>query len=219
LLRKVVLLASVAALFGGSLFISGSANAAGPPPVDATHYKITCDTLLKGSAKFKPPLHLGGTTTPALTQVKGTLSGCTATPDGTNPAVTVVSGGVSGVINGANNDCLALLGPSTATGTLTIKWKTSGDQKMTSSTTVITITSGDISGGTATPFGDSATYGQFNINNTTQTGPFGGPSGTGAASFTKSLTAEGLTSLGAQCGDPVKGLKQVTLGSTETSLG
>jgi hypothetical protein len=209
-------LASVAALFGGSLFISGSAHAS-DPPIDATHYKVTCDTLTKGVAKFKPALHLGGTVAPAITQVKGTLSGCTATPDGSNPAVTVVSGSVSGLINGANNDCLALLGPSTATGTLTIKWKTV--EKLVSATTVITITSGDISGGTNTPFADSATYGQFNIGSTTQTGPFGGPSGTGAASFTHSLTAQGITALGAQCGDPVKGLKQVNLGSTEASLG
>ncbi len=212
--RKITVLGGIATLIGGSLLV-GSAGAAGPPPIDATNYTIKCDTFTKATAGFKPSLVLGGTLPDAI-KIKGTLSGCVATPNGANPAVTVVSGSVSGLLNATNNDCLSLLGPSTAAGTLTIKWKTV--EKLSSATTTITIGSGDVSGGTATPFADTATYGQFNIASTTQTGPFGGPTGTGAASSTKALTVEGITALGGACADP-KGLKAVNFGPTEVNLG
>lgn len=212
--RKITMLGGIATLIGGSLLV-GSAGAAGPPPIDATHYAIKCDTFTKATAGFKPSLVTGGALPDAI-KIKGTLSGCIATPDGANPAVTVVSGSVSGLLNAANNDCLSLLGASTAAGPLTIKWKTV--EKLVSATTTITVTSGDVVGGTLAPFGDAATYGSFNIAGTTQTGPFSGPSGTGAASFTKALTVEGFNALLGFCNDP-KGLKAVNFGSTEISLG
>jgi hypothetical protein len=159
---------------------------------------------------------LAGGGGPTVTTIKGTVEGCTATPNDSNPAVTVVSGSVKGTVTASDNGCLSLLGPSNATGTITITWKTV--PALTNAKTVITINSGNISGGTATPFGDGATYGKFDISGTSQTGAFGGPSGTGAASFTHSLTVEGLNSLTPACSG-AKGLKGVTLGSTELSLG
>src|SRR5690349_15063989 len=89
---------------GAALLCGGLLATPAQAQIDATHYTVSCDTLTKGSAKFIPPLHLGGTTTPASTKVKGTLSGCTATPDGANPAITVISGSVSGLLTNANND-------------------------------------------------------------------------------------------------------------------
>jgi hypothetical protein len=214
MLHKVSLLG--AALVGGSLLVSTGAFA---QTVDATHYTIVCDTFSKASAGFKPSLVIGGALTPESVKLKGTLSGCTATPDGSNPPITVVSGSVSGLLTGGTNDCLSLLGPSMAAGTITIKWKVASPVKLTSATTTITVTSGDISGGTSTPFADAASYGSFSISSTTQTGPFGGPSGTGAASFTKALTVEGVTNLGSQCAPGGKGLKAVNFGPTEVNLG
>jgi hypothetical protein len=208
-------LASLGALAAGSLFIAAGSAHASDPPIDATNYTVKCTTLTKGTVGFAPPLHLGGAL-PNTTKVKGTLSGCTATPAPGGDPVTVISGSVSGLINGTN-DCAALLGPSTATGTITIKWKTV--QKLSNAATVVTIGSGDVSGGLANPFADAATYGKFSISGTSQTGPFSGPSGNGAASSTQSLTVQDVGVLGAQCNDPIKGLKGVNLGPTEISLG
>jgi hypothetical protein len=84
-------------------------------------------------------------------------------------------------------------------------------------TTTITIASGNIVGATNSPFSDSATYGQFNISGAAQSGSFGG-SDSGASSFTHALTVEDAGYLLAQ-GTSAKGLKAVTLGSSEISLG
>jgi hypothetical protein len=213
LFRKLVLLGSTAALLAGSLMVGGVAHAGATQ--DVSHYTVSCDTMQKGTVGFKPSLLLGGTT-PEVVSIKGTLNGCTATPDGSNPAVTVVSGSVKGSLTGGTNDCLSLLGPSTATGTLTITWKTV--PAITQKSTVVTISGGNVSGGTANPFSDSATYGEFNISGAAVSGAFLGADN-GASSVTHSLTAEGVGFLGANCTPPAKGLKAVTLGSTETNFG
>jgi len=196
--------------------MTGFGAQAAAAKVDATNYTVSCDTLIKGAVQFKPTLTLSGGGGATATTIKGTLEGCNATPNDSNPAVTVISGSVKGLVTAPDNGCLSLLGPSSATGTITITWKTV--PALTNAKTVITINNGNISGGTITPFGDSATYGKFDISGTSQTGAFGGPSGTGAASFTHSLTVEGVNTLTASCSG-AKGLKGVTLGSTELSLG
>jgi hypothetical protein len=217
LFRKIALLGSTAALVAGSVFLGAGAHAAAPP-IDATHYTVSCDTITGGSVGFKPSLVIGGSSA-SVASIKGTLSGCSATPDGGNPPVTVVSGSVKGSLSTPTNDCLSLLGPSTATGSITIKWKVGTGQKLTNATTTITVGSGNVSGGTANPFSDGATYGQFGIGGTSQTGPFSGPSGTGAASFTKALTVQGVGALTPQCTPGSKGLKAINLGSGEVNLG
>ena len=217
MLRKIALFGGTAALIGG--FVVGSAQA-GAPPQDTSHYTVVCDTFSKASVGFKPSLTLAGTGAPSdVATIKGTLTGCVATPDGTNPAITVISGGVKGTLTTTqanSNSCLSLLGPlPNTTGTITITWKT--DLPMVSKTTVITVGSGDLTGGQLSPFGDAASFGEFSLAGTTQTGAFGGPSGTGAASFTKALTTGGVTGLAATCATTA-GLKAVTLGSTEINL-
>lgn len=122
--------------------------------VDATHYTIVCDTLTKAPSGSSPRSYSGGAVPLEQTKIKGTLSGRTATPDGTNPAITVLSGSVSGLLNSTNNGCLSLLAPFTATGTITIKWKVASPIKLTNATTTITIASGNVVGGTLDVFGD-----------------------------------------------------------------
>jgi len=215
MLHKVALF-GITALVGG--LVVGSAGVTMAQTVDATHYTIVCDTLSKGTIGFKPSLLIPGGTVPLeQTKIKGTLSGCTATPDGTNPAITVVSGSVSGLLNGTTNSCTGLLGPSPATGTITIKWKVASPVKLLNATTTITVASGNTVGGTSPVFGDSAMYGSFTISGTTQTGPFSGPSGTGAASVTKAVTVQGEGALAAACVN-IKGLKAANLGPTELKL-
>jgi hypothetical protein len=198
-----------------SLLVSGStASAAGT--LDATNYTVKCDTLTKGRVGFAPPLKLGGAL-PETTKVKGSLSGCVATPAPGGDHVTVLSGSISGLITGGTNDCLSLLGPSAATGTITIKWKTV--PALINATTVVTLSAGTVSGGTANPFlPNTATYGKFTIFGASQTGAFGGPSGTGAASSTTALTTQDINVLGAQCA-AITGMKAVNLGVTTVSLG
>jgi hypothetical protein len=199
----------------GVLASGAAAYAAGT--IDATHYTVSCDTLSKGSVGFKPALFFGGAA-PSSTKLKGTLSGCVATPDGTNPAVTVISGSVSGLLTTPNNDCGGLVGPSATTGMITIKWKTT--PALANATTTITVASGNVSGGTAAPLPpDTAQYGLFTISGTSQTGAFGGASGTGALSTTRALTVQGIINLATNCAPPpAKGLKAVNLGPTSIIL-
>jgi hypothetical protein len=215
MLHKVALF-GITALVGG--FVVGSAGVATAQTVDATHYTISCDTLNKGTIGFKPSLLIPGGTVPVESiKLKGALAGCTATPDGSNPPITVLSGSVSGLLSSTSNSCTSLLGPSTATGTITIKWKVASPIKLTNATTTITVASGNISGGTLSPFGDAATYGMFTISGTSQTGPFGGPSGTGASSVTKALTVQGVGALTAPCTSAI-GLKAANIGPTDLNL-
>ena len=205
----------IAALLGG--FVVAGAGVATAQTVDATHYTIACDTLNKGSLGFKPSLLIPGGAASELIKLKGSLAGCTATPDAGNPAITVVSGSISGLLTGSTNSCTSLLGPSDAAGTITIKWKVAAPIQLLNATTTITVASGHIAGGTLTPFGDTASYGMFTVSGAPQTGPFGGPSGTGAASVTKALTVQGAGGLAALC-TSTTGLKAANLGPTELLL-
>jgi len=208
LFRKVALLASTTALIAGSLFMGTGAHA-GAPPVDATHDTVSCATIQKGVVKFKPSL-MSASTGPDTISVQGVLQGCT-----TNDAnITSISGQFKGTLTNSSNGFLSLLGPSTATGTITITWKTV--PALTVKTSTITISSGDVSGATNSPFGDSATYGQFDISNVGVAGSFLG-NDNGASSVTHAMTVEDAGFLAAQGFGP--GLKGVTLGSGEINLG
>jgi hypothetical protein len=209
LFRKVALLASITALVAGSLFMGTGAHASAPP-VDATHDTVTCATIQKGVVKFKPPL-TASDNGPATISVQGVLQGC-ATNDAN---ITSISGQFKGTLSSPSSAFTSLLGPSMATGTITVSWKTV--PALTVKTTTITISSGDVSGATNSPFGDGATYGQFDINGAAVTGSFLG-NDNGASSVTHAMTVEDAGFLAAQ-GFGVKGLKQVTLGSGEIKLG
>jgi hypothetical protein len=212
MLRKVALFGGIAALVG-----LGSAGVATAQTVDATHYTIACDTINKGSIGFKPALLLPGGPATELISLKGSLAGCTATPDGTNPAITVLGGSIKGLLTGTTNTCTSLLGPSTATGSIVIKWKVAAPIKLLNAATTITIASGNIVGGTSMPFPpDTTSYGLFTLAGASQTGAFGGPSGTGAASITKAITTQGVGALTPLCTG--LGIKAVNIGPTELNL-
>jgi hypothetical protein len=188
----------------------GSVAHASAPPVDASHDTVACDTLLKGTVGFKPSLTASGGSPDVIT-IKGSLTGCSTNDSN----ITSISGSVKGTLNSPTNGFTSLLGPSSATGTITITWKTV--PALVSKTTTITIAAGNIVGSTNSPFSDSATYGEFSISGSTQTGSFDG-SDNGASSFTHALTVEGITQLAAE-GTGIKGIKAVTIGSAEVSLG
>jgi hypothetical protein len=107
--------------------------------VDVSNSTVTCNSVLKGSLKFVPSFVNGGTATSVLVKVKGKLGGCFS-----SAPVTIPDGksSFSGTLTLPSNDCATLLGPSTATGTITAKWK--ADQPITPSTSTITISSGDL---------------------------------------------------------------------------
>jgi hypothetical protein len=211
LFRKVALLASTTALVAGSLFMGTGAHA-GAPPVDATTSTVSCATIQKGVVKFKPPLVSSSTGSDTIS-VQGVLQGCTTN----NGAISSISGQFKGTLNSPTNGFLDLLGPSNATGTITITWKTV--PALTVKTSTITISSGDVSGATNQPFGNGANdpaYGQFDISNVTVAGSFAGNDG-GASSVTHAMTVEDAGFLATEGFGP--GLKSVTLGSGVINLG
>ncbi len=91
-------------------------------------YSLSC-TQFSGSVKFSPPLKVSTTTFAETATVKGSFSGCTATPPSGGPAVTVASGKLSGTLALPNNGCEQLLNPAVghlkAKGTLTAAWSAS----------------------------------------------------------------------------------------------
>ena len=186
-----------AAGFSASLITGGTAVALTPsqaPPRAAAPAEVTAlvanNTLL-----------ISGTNGPDVITVKGALEGCSTN----DPNITSITGSIKGTLNAPSSSFTSLLGPSAATGTITVTWKTV--PALVTKTTTITISSGDIVGGTNSPFGDSASYGQFNISGATQTGSFGGGDN-GASSFTKALTVEGFGTLAAE--GTGAGIKAVT---------
>jgi hypothetical protein len=209
-IRQTVLIGTTAALIGGGLFIRAVEASGGQ---DVSHYTVSCDTTTKSKISFVPPLLIGGSS-PEVTKIKGTLSGCFATPDGTNPPITVLSGAVSGTLTSPTNDCTSnLLGPTTTTGSITIKWKTV--PAITPNTTTLTLASGNLSGITDSPFGDTSTYLGFNLSGAAVSGAFLGAD-SGASSFTNALTVQGINVVEAEC--TFGGLKGLNFGPAETNL-
>jgi hypothetical protein len=209
LFRKIALLGSTAALLAGSLMVGGLAHA-GAPPVNASGDTVSCNTILKGVVGFKPALTASGTAADVIS-VKGSLAGCT-----TNDAnITSISGSFKGTLNSPTSSFLSLLGPSSATGSIVVTWKTV--PALVTKTTTVTIVAGNVNGATNSPFGDAATYGQFDISGAAVTGSFlGGDNG--ASSVTHALTTQDAGYLLA-VGSSATGLKGVNLGVGEISFG
>jgi hypothetical protein len=147
---------------------------------------------------------------PTTIKIKGALSGCF-----TNDAnITSISGSVKGVLTSPTSSFTGLLGPSPATGTITIKWKTV--PALVTNTTTLTISAGNVVGGTLSPFGDAATYGLFSISGAVVSVSFlGGDNG--ASSFINALTLQDAGAILA-IGSSGSGIKILNLGSTETNL-
>jgi hypothetical protein len=204
-------LGAVVVLVGG--FLTRAADAA-TTVEDVSQYTIVCDTLTKGQVTFKPSLVMGGSL-PTVAKLTGTLSGCNVS--GIH-GVRIDSGAVSGILTSTTNDCLNLFGVPAVTGTIIIKWKAASGFSISPASTIITISTGNVYGGTATPFFGGATYGTFGfISGTAVNGAFLGTDN-GASSFADSITVQGFGTLTPACSS-LKGLKTINFGSSHLNLG
>lgn len=207
MVRKYLVMGTMAALSSG-LLVQASSVWAGPTPIDVSNDQITCNTVI-GSIKIKPALTTSGSS-PTIIQVKGTVDGCT---DTTNNAVKILASGFKGVLNGSSNSCLTLLGPSSTTGSITVKWKADSSTPIAQKSSTLNVTT--LTGGTFSPGGAfaSASYGQFQITSGTSItagGAFTGGDG-GTTSTATLVTGEDVGSLATACASS-KGLKALVLG-------
>jgi hypothetical protein len=187
-----------------ALCFAATAQAAGT--VDASNSTITCNSLIKAGIQLKPGLVNGGTL-PTSVKIKGQLSGCTTNA----PGVTSISGSFSGTLTGGTNSCVSLIGPTTNTGTITIKWKSTPG--LIDATSTVTITSGSAVGGIFTGL-PPGSYGQFQLGNPpgaalSVTGSFTGGDG-GATSVATVVTTEDVGAVAAMCGGG--GVKKLSIG-------
>jgi hypothetical protein len=190
------------------------ASHAAAPPIDVTDNTATCNTINKGVLKFKPPLINGGTTA-TVVSIAGKLAGCTT--DAAGVTINDFKSSFKGAINTPNNDCAGLVGPSTATGTITIKWNAT--PKITPTSTVVTVSSGDVTTGVFSASWGGA-YGYFGLgvnprpsgtpgSPLSSTGAFTGGDG-GASSTSDAITQEDLAVILGQCA--AKGVKALNIG-------
>lgn len=213
MLRKIVLFGSAAALFAGSVFIAGTAQAA-TTIFTTTGASVTCNTVI-GSASIAPPISTTSTGT-ATVKVKAALAGCTAT--GATPAgLTVVSGTASGTLStvGAPG-CAGLLAPATITGNLIVKWKVASGQKLDFPSS--TASGGTLTGGVFTPGAPfPGSYGQFTLSGQTLAAS---SAFAGGSPSTVAVTGEDIGNLGGSClgAPPGAGIKLVHLSLGTTTL-
>jgi hypothetical protein len=203
MIRKMLVVAAAAAMPITAIAATGGFAAAAAPKIDATHYTVSC-TKITATAKFTPALSTAGApVSNQATAIKGSASGCTATPSAGGAAVTVVSAAISGTINDAssNHQCTGLLTPTTETGSLTIKWKTT--QKLVSGTSVVN--PGTVTGGAG---GDG--HATFTLGfNAATSGPFQGTD-SGVSSSTDAETTTTVGAINGLCGGK-KGLKSIAI--------
>jgi len=194
---------------------STSSNASATK-IDASQYSVHCDTVV-GTVGFAPPLSASGAASPDVIKLKATLGGCTVTPTAGGSAVTILSGGVTGVLHSTSQNCSNLLGPSAVTGNIVTTWKTDPTTPLAVNKT--TLTPGTITGGVFTPGAPfTGTYGSFHIGGagvSIATGSaFAGTDG-GASSVADATTGEDAANLLTQCN---KALKAIHLGIGDITL-
>jgi hypothetical protein len=202
MIRKMLVIAAAVAM-PVSVIAATAGPAGAATKVDATHYTVSC-TGIAATASFSPALtNAGGPSSNEKTTIKGTASSCTVTPTAGGTAVTISKASVKGVINDATSDhsCGGLASPTTETGSLSVKWKTS--PALTSSTSVViptTVTGGigaDLHATFSIAFGPGAT------------GPFQGTDG-GTSSSTNAETVSTFGAIGTSCGSK-SGLKSIKI--------
>jgi hypothetical protein len=187
------------------LCLAATAHAAGT--VDASNSTITCASLTKAGIKLKPALVNGGLL-PTTVSIKGALSGCTTNA----PGVTSISGSFKGTLTGGTNSCAGLLGPTTNTGTIAIKWKATPG--LIDSTSTVQINSGAAVGGLFAGLPPGA-YGQFQLGSPpgaalSVTGSFTGGDG-GATSTATVITTQDAIALAGLCAT-TNGVKALNIG-------
>jgi hypothetical protein len=203
----------IGAAFGLILVVSTHTWAA--EPVDASTYKVHCNTVI-GTISFKPGLKTGGSETSVSGKVKATLDGCAATLSNGDPAaVTIQSGAVSGKLTGTSNDCTTLLNGGPLTDSLKIKWETTPKLLENSSFLTLSALSFNTFSPVFAPFPFSGTYGAFQLTVSGVTGSFHGLDG-GAGSFTEGTTGQDVFTLLDACGG--NGLKVINFGFGDVTL-
>lgn len=207
MMRKLLLVAVAAAAPIGLIAIAGSAGA-GAPKINATTDTVTC-TNLSGSVKFSPPVTTSESAGTGTTALKASFSGCSSNAVG----LTVTSGSAKGTLTSTRtsgeNGCTALAGGSTASGPVTIAWKTTPKLSSGSSVLAVKSESGGLGGdGNAT----------FTIPGSTPNGP---PSGSfqgtnsGSGDVANAQTTESATSILSTC-EGKKGLKTLDIESPQS---
>jgi hypothetical protein len=207
-------LRSVLLLPAGALLLCSSAALA----IDATSFTISCDTFVKGKAKFKPALAITACR-PGVSEVislEGTVTGCTV--GGGAPATfKIASGAFKGTITAPDCTCNIGLGPGfhpVNSASLSVKWKVAeGSDPIDDRTSVLTFIPGSqidvdllVPGGLFT-----GVYAIFALTGPTSvTGSFQGTDG-GASSSIAGVTSESVNLLADRCGDK-KGVEGITFG-------
>jgi hypothetical protein len=223
MLARKFLAVGATALVSAGLFAS-SAHGSGAAKADVSKDHVTCNTLF-GTVGFAPPLTSKTPNVPAKIIVKGTVDGCTDTD---NANVHLVASSFSGVLNAKSNSITALLGLTSVTGNLTIKWKV--DKTSAPLMQTMTVTTPNAMCGSTYSAGAplTGTYGFFHIGgpkacmgqtqpaSTTAAGSaFAGTDG-GASSTTDAATSQDIGALINAAGTGIKsinlGLGQITLG-------
>jgi hypothetical protein len=165
---------------------------------------VQCNTLI-ATATIAPPITAASTGS-ATIKVKGTLGGCTST--GATPSEpTIVSGSFTGTLSssGGGSGCAGLLGSSSISGNLIIKWKAGAGQKLDFAST--TLSGGSITGGVFNGPG-SVAYGEFSLSGQSIQASSAFAGGTPQ---TASATLEDAGNLFAQC-NGATGIKTIHLG-------
>jgi hypothetical protein len=186
--------------------------------VDATSHTVTCNSFVLASAGFTPALTTAGGGGNPVIKVKGTLYGCT---DNTDANLVIDKGAVSGILNGtAGNGCTTLLGSTTVTGSLVVKWKAAATSTDCYLSNVTTLTPHTINGTTFGPSGAiTGSYGAFQVPGATLPSVTGAYSGNDAGASTTffATTTEDFGALLGFC-NSVKGLKTAHLGLATLKL-
>ncbi len=166
---------AVTALIGG---FAVSSDAAGPPPIDVSHDRVTCTTMT-GSISITPPItgvFPGTGSATAVAKVK--LDGCTDL-DNANVKLKASSGTITFTF--ANNFATALAGVQTvSSASISAKWATaSGAAKLVQPTSTVTFT--QLNGGVGSPGGNfTDSYALFQIGHDAAHGTTAAPSISGA---------------------------------------
>ena len=187
--------------------------------VDNSNDTVHCETITKGSLKFKPALN---NTDQGASQIKvqGTLGGCSSP---SNPALVFPEGKskFKGLLNSPTSGCLGLLGPSGASGDIVFTWGVASPGVLFKTSTVH-LTAGDSVGG-FTGIGGGQ-YGQFGLGTPNGGGAlavdggFTGGSG-GVNSGGLIFTQQSVATLGTLCSQAVPlGIKAINIAVGQIDL-
>jgi hypothetical protein len=216
MIRKLIMVAAATALSMSAVVAVQGVSGAKAPPVDATHYRVTC-TGITGTIKFSPPLTLSSSGT-VTTTVSAKLAGCTATPSSGGTPVAVSGAKVKGTLTDTTSTgCAGLSGSSRNVGTLTTKW-TASPKLLTA---IGTLSVNSVSGGMTDGLNPDSRA-TFSIPGAVANGPATGPfqgTNNGAGDVTSASTQQTISQIIAACSPttsgtktkPAKGLKKLTL--------